>query len=140
MKAADSDVLTAEGALVSVNLNSRGMLAVTAEESGGKGKVSVYDADLSLLFAFTARRRFVADACVTEDGKYLAAVTLGQEESVFVSNVVIYDLTQEMLPWRITACTDGLVTAMGGQGDRIVTVSDTCLTVRKCRRGNAGHL
>ena len=90
--------------------------------------VSVYGADMQVLFAFNAHRRFVADACVTEDGGYLAAVTMGQADSVFISNLVIYDLTQED-PVADYAVPDGLVTAMTGRGDRILTVTDTCLAV-----------
>lgn len=83
---------------------------------------------MQVLFAFNAHRRFVADACVTEDGGYLAAVTMGQADSVFISNLVIYDLTQED-PVADYAVPDGLVTAMTGRGDRILTVTDTCLAV-----------
>ena len=93
-----------------------------------KGHVDVYGADMQVLFAFNAHRRFVADACVTEDGGYLAAVTMGQADSVFISDLVIYDLTQED-PVADYSVPDGLVTAMTGRGDRILTVTDTCLAV-----------
>ena len=63
-----------------------------------------------------------------EDGGYLAAVTMGQADSVFISNLVIYDLTQED-PVADYSVPDGLVTAMTGRGDRILTVTDTCLAV-----------
>ena len=76
--------LTSDGPLVSANLNGSGMLAVTTQTSGTKGHVDVYGADMQVLFAFDAHRRFVADACVTEDGGYLAAVTMGQADSVFI--------------------------------------------------------
>ena len=65
---------------------------------------------------------------MTEDGGYLAAVTMGQADSVFISNLVIYDLTQED-PVADYSVPDGLVTAMTGRGDRILTVTDTCLAV-----------
>ena len=111
--------LTSDGPLVSANLNSSGMLAVTTQISGTKGHVDVYGADMQVLFAFNAHRRFVADACVTEDGGYLAAVTMGQADSVFISNLVIYDLTQED-PVADYSVPDGLVTAMTSRGDRIL--------------------
>ena len=57
----------------------------------------------------------------------LAAVTLGQEDSVFVSNVVLYRLDQEE-PAADYDISDGLVMAIGQQDSRLVTVSDTCLT------------
>ena len=108
--------LTADGPLVSANLNGSGMLAVTTQISGTKGHVDVYGADMQVLFAFNAHRRFVA------------AVTMGQADSVFISDLVIYDLTQED-PVADYAVPDGLVTAMTGRGDRILTVTDTCLAV-----------
>ena len=120
--------LTAEGPIVSASLNNSGMLAVTSQVSGTKGRVDVYTADGSALAEVNAHRRFVADACVTEDGGYLAAVTMGQADSVFISDLVIYDLTQED-PVADYSVPDGLVTAMTGRGDRILTVTDTCLAV-----------
>ena len=106
--------LTSDGPLVSANLNSSGMLAVTTQISGTKGHVDVYGADMQVLFAFNAHRRFVADACVTEDGGYLAAVTMGQADSVFISNLVIYDLTQED-PVADYSVPDGLVGNAAGK-------------------------
>ena len=44
----------------------------------------------------------------------LAAVTLGQENSAFVSNVVLYELDQEE-PYADYDVTDGLVAALGEQ-------------------------
>lgn len=67
------------------------------------------------------------DAYVTNDGGYLAAVTLGQENSVFVSNIVLYDLTKED-PVADYDISDGLVIAIGQQDGKLVTVSDNCLT------------
>lgn len=119
--------LTADGPIVSANLNGSGMLAVTTQLSGTKGHVDVYSAQLQKCFELNAHRRFVADACVTEDGDYLAVVNMGQEDSVFVSNIVLYDLTQED-PVAEYSVEDGLVLSVGGQGSEIITVSDTCLT------------
>lgn len=86
--------LTAEGPIVSASLNNSGMLAVTSQVSGTKGRVDVYTADGSTLAEVNAHRRFVADACVTEDGKSLSVVLMGQEDGTFVSDVSFYDLTQ----------------------------------------------
>ena len=63
------------------NLNGSGMLAVTTQISGTKGHVDVYGADMQVLFAFNAHRRFVADACVTEDGGYLAQCIFGDAQA-----------------------------------------------------------
>lgn len=113
---------------ISATLNDSGCLAVTAEKKNYKGCVSVYNEKLELVFAFNSSQRFVTDARVTDDGSYLAAVTLGQENSVFVSNVVLYDLSKTD-PVADYDVNDGLVLSIGQQGGKILTVSDTCLTL-----------
>ena len=116
-----------EEPFIAATLNDSGWLAVTEQKKGLKGSVCVYNDSMEQVFEFQARERFVTDAYVTDDNSYLAAVTLGQESSVFVSNIVLYDLTQEE-PIANYSVTDGLVAVIGQQGDRLVTVSDTCLT------------
>ena len=112
---------------LSARLNGEGWLAVTAGLEGHKGGVTVYDDRMEEVFLYKASKRFVLDACVTEDCSALAAVTLGQENSTFVSNVVLYELDQEE-PYADYDVTDGLVTALGEQDGSILTVSDTCFT------------
>ncbi|MDY3985608.1 DUF5711 family protein [Dysosmobacter sp.] len=112
--------------IISARLNGDGWLAVTAEKKNYKGAVSVYNKKLELVFGFHSSQRFLMDAWVTDDGKYLAAVALGQESGTFVSNVVLYDLTQTD-PAADYDVSDGLVLAIGQQGDAIVTVADSCL-------------
>ena len=89
--------------------------------------MDVYDDSMERVFVFRSSVRFVEDAYVTNDGGYLAAVTLGQENSVFVSNIVLYDLTKED-PVADYDISDGLVIAIGQQDGKLVTVSDNCLT------------
>jgi hypothetical protein len=113
--------------LIAATLNGKGCLAVTAEKTNYKGAVSVFNNDLQLIFAFNSSQRFVADAYVTDDGSTLAAVTLGQENSVFVSNIVLYDLTQED-PIGNYSVSDALAVAIGQQSGKLVTVTDTCLS------------
>ena len=122
--------LTADPAepFLAATLNDNGWLAVTAERDNCKGAVDVYNAKGELMFTFRSSQRFVTDAYVTDDDAYLAAVTLGQEESVFVSNIVLYDLT-ETDPVADYDVSDGLVLEISEQDGKIVTVSDTALTL-----------
>lgn len=113
--------------LIAANLNAKGWLAVTSDRKNLKGGVSVYNAEGREVFAFKSSERFVIDAYVTDDCSTLAAVTLGQEDGTFISNVVLYDLKEEE-PKAKYPVTDGLVLAIGQQGDTLVTVSDTSLT------------
>ena len=112
---------------LSARLNSEGYLAVTAGLEKHKGGVTVYNDRMEEVFLYKASERFVLDAWVTDDGSALAAVTLGQEASVFVSNVVLYRLDEDVL-YADYDVSDGLVAAVGEQEGRLLTVSDTCLT------------
>lgn len=117
-----------EEAFLAATLNRSDWLAVTQEKRGLKGAVSVYDAEGKLRFTFNSSDRFVTDACVSNDNKYLAAVTLGQADGVFLSNIVIYplDSTEPTANYNIS---NALVLEIGTLGNFLATISDTCLTL-----------
>lgn len=112
---------------ISATLNKNGTLAVTAQKKGYKGSVKVYDRALGTdpAFEFKSSQRFVLDGYVL--GDCLAAVTLGQENGVFVSNIVLYEMpgTDPAADYSITG---GLTAAVGELEGRLATVSDTALT------------
>lgn len=125
--------------LISVSLSADGYLAVTAEKKNHKGCVSVYDLTGELLFAFNSSQRFVVDACSFAGGQKLAAATLGQENSVFVSSVVLYDLKEkgeqpsadgsgmEISPYGNYDISDGLLLDIVERDGSLLSVTDTCL-------------
>ena len=125
--------------IISVSLSEAGYLAVTAEKKNYKGCVSVYDLTGELLFAFNSSQRFVVDACSFDGGQKLAAVTLGQENSVFVSNVVLYNLKEsgdqnvvtgdgvEIPSYADYDIQDGLVLEIAEQEGSLLSVTDTSL-------------
>ena len=127
----NGDVLTLttseEEPFISATLNGDGWLAVTAKLKGYKGCVRVYNSDMEEVFLFRSSRRFVTDAWVAGKGSALAAVTLGQESGTFVSNVVLYHLTEEE-PYGNYDVTDGLAAAIGWVDGKLAVVSDTSLT------------
>ncbi len=112
---------------ISATLNKNGRLAVTAQKRGYKGSVKVYDRALGPepSFEFKSSQRFVLDGYVL--GDTLAAVTLGQENGVFVSSVVLYKMPGEE-PAANYSISGGLAAAIGEQEGRLVTVSDSVLT------------
>ena len=116
--------------LIAANLNDNGWLAVTTEKKNYKSRVSVYNTQQELVFDFNSSRRFVIDACVIGNGERLAAVTLGQEESIFVSNVVLYDLgqTEPVANYNIV---DALPIAVKAKEKQILIVTDTSLSCAK---------
>lgn len=110
---------------ISATLNQNGALAVTAQKKGYKGSVKVYDRTLEPAFEFKSSQRFVLDGYLL--GDTLAAVTLGQENGVFVSSIVLYEMPKEE-PEASYSVTGGLAAAIGEQEGRLVTVSDNVLT------------
>lgn len=114
---------------ISATLNQSGVLAVTAQKRGYKGSIKVYDQALEPdpAFEFQSSQRFVLDGYVR--GDRLAAVTLGQENGVFISSVGFYDLSKNAKePEASYSISGGLVAAVGEAEGRIATVSDTVLT------------
>ena len=76
------------GDLLSARLNSSGWLAVTAQESGYKGSVTVYDNTYQKqIIKINLSSTFVVDAAVSPDCKTVAVVTMGQENGSFQSQV-----------------------------------------------------
>ena len=116
-----------EEPILSARLNQNGWLAVTTEKKGYKCGVQVYNDQMDHVFDFNSAQRFLSDAYVTDDNKVLAAVTLGQENSVFVSNVLLYDLkkTESHANYSIR---NGLLLEYGQLGERLVAVTDTNLS------------
>lgn len=116
--------------LISATLNGRGILAVTAQRPNAKGAVYAYSADMTrVVFDMTSSERFVTEARVSDDGSTLAAVRLGQEDGVFISSVVLYDLREagEKTPFAEYSIPDGLALETCQQDGRLVTVTDTCV-------------
>lgn len=116
-----------EEPILSARLNENGWLAVTAEKKGYKCGVQVYNDKMEHVFDFNSSQRFLSDAYITDDNKTLAAVALGQENSVFVSNVLLYDL-KETEPYANYNVYDGLLLALGQQGEQLTAVTDTSLS------------
>lgn len=108
---------------IAATLNRGGELAVTTQKRQFKAFVSVYDAAGNPLFAFKSSDRFVSNAYATDDGKYLAAVTLGQSGGAFASSLVLYDLTatDPVASWDVG---DGICYDMGMVGGSLCMVCD----------------
>lgn len=114
---------------LSATLNKSGELAVTAEKKGYKGSVKVYDQALGAdpVFEFRSSRRFVLDGYVAGDA--VAAVTLGQEDGVFVTSVGLYDLSKNAEePQASYDISNGLAVAVGELEGRTAVVTDASLT------------
>lgn len=76
--------------LLSARINDNGYLAVTAQTSGYKGTVTVYDSSFTPQLRISLSSRFVTDAVVSPNGDTVALVTLGLDSSTFGSQLELY--------------------------------------------------
>ncbi len=115
-----------DGPFISARFNKNGWLAVTSAKQGYKGSVRVYNMRMKPVFEFHSSRRFVTDACVLGDNSRVAALALGQEESVFVTNALYYRLNEEDAE---TACDipDALALEISQRGENLTAVCDSCV-------------
>ena len=88
--------LEGDGDLLSARVNDSGWLAVTAQESGYKGAVSVYDSSYERrMIQINLSSTFIVDAAVSPDCKTVAIVTMGQEGGSFQSQIRFYPVDQK---------------------------------------------
>lgn len=77
---------------LSAHLSSSGQLAVTSRDTGYKGVVTVYSADGAPIMGLKISTQFVMDGLLSDDGKTVAVLTIGQESSVFQSALSLYSI------------------------------------------------
>ena len=112
--------------LISVRLSESGHLTVVDSKGGYKGNVSVYNGKGEKVFDYHSSSRYIISARVMGNGRHVAVVTLGQEESVFLSNILYFNLsTAEQV--ASSPVTDGLVLDLYGEGDSLTLVTDSSL-------------
>lgn len=110
--------------IYAASLNHADWLAVTAQKRGQKGCVSVYNSNMEKVFDFDSAARFVMDAYVTEDCRYMVAETLGQENGVFASKMIVYRLDSEE-QFASFDVTNSLVLGIAAVGSQTVCISDS---------------
>jgi len=81
--------------LLSTRPNDGGWLAVTAQQSGYKGAVTVYDRRGEPVIQISLSSTFAVDAAVSPDGQTAAVVTIGQQDGVFFSRLLLYQVNQQ---------------------------------------------
>lgn len=104
------------------------IVTITEQTSGYKASVSTYDSRGNLTFRFDSHDSYICDATVSDDGKWLTAISLDAQNGVFTSNLILFDLaTAERLgsyPLR-----DGLVMDLSITGNNIITLCDKRLMI-----------
>lgn len=71
-----------ESAIIAVNVNSSGYFAVTTEESGYKGSVTVYNTSGKAIYKWYSGSGYTLDAVVTPDNKRLAILCVEESGSM----------------------------------------------------------
>ena len=84
--------IQAEGEVFACTINAEGAMAVTLRKSGSKATVVVYNEKGEKVFGFNSADRFLMTSALSEDGKQMAAVAMGQSEGTFASYLVLYAL------------------------------------------------
>lgn len=97
--------------ILSARVNENGWLAVVTQAASYKGSVTVYNPQQQPVIQLNRSSGFVMDALVTEDGKYLATVTVSQSGASFTSSLDLYRLerTEEETEPDVSASLDGSV-------------------------------
>ena len=81
--------------LLSARPNNSGWLAVTAQQSGYKGAVTVYNSRGTQVIQISLSSTFAVDAAISPDGQTAAVITMGQEGGDFFSRLLLYPVDQE---------------------------------------------
>ena len=85
-------VWTAEGleGILSARLNKNGQLTVVTQAAGYRGKVTVYNAAYDPVMSVNLTSAFVMDAALSDDGRTLATLTVGQRDGAFATGLELY--------------------------------------------------
>lgn len=82
--------------LLSARVNEAGWLAVTAQQSGYKGSVTVYNSTFDkTVIQINLSSTFIMDAVLSPDSKTVAIVTLGQANGSYESQVRFYHVDEK---------------------------------------------
>ena len=115
--------------LLSARTNKAGWLTVTAQQSGFKGAVTVYNDKLEKMIQISLSSTFVVDAALSPDSKTVAVVTIDQQEGAFHSKLLFYP-TNRTEPSAQVDLGNLVVLDMDFEDDRLWLLSgDRLLTV-----------
>ena len=78
--------------LLSVRMGPNGWMAVTAQEPGYKGVVTIYDDSGQPVMGIRLSTHFIMDGLLASDGATVAVLTAGQQNNVFESGLSLYTL------------------------------------------------
>lgn len=78
--------------ILAAHLNRSGQLTVVSQADGYRGAVTVYSTDYRPIVTVNLSSAYVMDAALSDDGKTLSILTVGQEDGAFASTLSLYTL------------------------------------------------
>lgn len=120
--------LEGDGDLLSARVNDAGWLAVTAQESGYKGSVTVYNSEYEKVINISLSSTFLVDAAVSPDCRTVAVVTMGQSAGSFQSQLLLYP-TNAQEPSATIPLGSMTVLDLEYEQNHIWVLGDSALTV-----------
>lgn len=114
------------GDLLSARVNDSGWLAVTAQQSGYKGVVTVYNASGGEVIQIRLSSTFVVDAVLSPDCRTVAVITMDQEAGVFQSKVLFYPVDKEE-PSAQASLDGATVLDLDYEAGRLWVLGEDCL-------------
>lgn len=118
--------------ILAAHLNRNGQLTVVTQSSGYRGTVTVYDAAYEPVVSVNLSSAFVMDAALSDDGKTLAIVTVGQSDGAFASTLELYTLSYsggDYVPDLTCSLGSAVVLEARHTADALWTVGDRGLAI-----------
>ena len=128
--------------ILSARVNESGWLAVVTQAASYKGSVTVYNPQQQPVLQLNRSSGFVMDAVVTEDGGYLAAVTVSQSGGSFASSLDFYrlDRTEEETEPDASSPLDGsVILDLREQDGALWALGDTAVFVISLEERSLGE-
>ena len=114
--------------LLSARVNGAGWLAVTTQQSGFKGVVTVYNENGAKVIQIRLSSAFAVDAALSPDCKTVAVVTLDQKDGSFFSSLLLYPVDKEE-PSAQVDLGNTVVLDLDYEADRIWVLGEDRITL-----------
>lgn len=89
-------------AILDADLSSGGYLCTSSSASGYKSVLSVYNNSQNLVYRWLSSTTYIPLCAISGDGRWLAAVGLGQKEGVFESSLLLFRTDSEEIQQTIS--------------------------------------
>ena len=124
--------------ILSARMGPGGSFAVTTRESGYKGVVTVYSSGGHPVVGIRISTRFVTDGLLSDDGKTVAVLTVGQNEDVFESGLDLYALDGDV-PFASYSLGNNAILDLRADGSALWALGESSLSVARADGSAAVH-